>query len=143
MLKNGTPASPATARASRVLPVPGGPNSSTPLGMRAPSCWNFLGFSRNSLISSSSSTVSSMPATSLKVTLGASTLTCLARLLPKLMTLEPPPCMRRIMKMKKPMMITSGRSSVSRLVHDELPLLAVTATEGCLASSCESWVASG
>ena len=34
--KNGTPASPAMARASRVLPVPGGPTSSTPLGMRAP-----------------------------------------------------------------------------------------------------------
>ena len=31
-LKNGTPASPATARASNVLPVPGGPTSSTPLG---------------------------------------------------------------------------------------------------------------
>ena len=36
MEKNGTPASPATARASNVLPVPGGPTSSTPLGMRAP-----------------------------------------------------------------------------------------------------------
>ena len=35
--KNGTPASPATARASSVLPVPGGPTSSTPFGMRAPS----------------------------------------------------------------------------------------------------------
>ena len=35
--KNGTPASPATARASSVLPVPGGPIRSTPLGMRAPS----------------------------------------------------------------------------------------------------------
>ena len=33
--KNGTPASPATARASSVLPVPGGPTSSTPFGMRA------------------------------------------------------------------------------------------------------------
>merc|ERR1719478_1978975 len=30
----GTPASPATARASRVLPVPGGPSSITPLGVR-------------------------------------------------------------------------------------------------------------
>jgi len=49
--KNGTPASPATARASSVLPVPGGPYSSTPFGMRAPSAWNFFGFSRNSLIS--------------------------------------------------------------------------------------------
>ena len=34
--KNGTPASPATARASSVLPVPGGPTRSTPLGMRPP-----------------------------------------------------------------------------------------------------------
>ena len=34
--KNGTPASPATARASRVLPVPGPPMRSTPFGIRAP-----------------------------------------------------------------------------------------------------------
>ena len=33
--KNGASASPATARASSVLPVPGGPLSSTPCGMRA------------------------------------------------------------------------------------------------------------
>ena len=146
MLKNGTPASPATARARRVLPVPGGPKSSTPLGMRAPSCWNFLGFSRNSLISSSSSTVSSMPATSLKVTLGESTLTRLARLLPKLITLEPPPappCMARIMKTMTPMMRRTGRNRVSRPVHDEPPLLAETETPGCLASSWESCVVSG
>src|SRR6266576_2011348 len=37
ILKKGTPASPATALESRVLPVPGGPTISTPLGMRAPS----------------------------------------------------------------------------------------------------------
>ena len=37
MLKNGTPASPAMARASKVFPVPGGPISSTPLGIRPPS----------------------------------------------------------------------------------------------------------
>jgi hypothetical protein len=41
--KNGTPASPATARASRVLPVPGGPYSSTPLGILAPSAWKRAG----------------------------------------------------------------------------------------------------
>ncbi len=35
MVKNGTLASPATARAISVLPVPGGPTSSTPRGMRA------------------------------------------------------------------------------------------------------------
>ena len=37
MEKNGTPASPATAFARSVLPVPGGPTSSTPFGIRAPS----------------------------------------------------------------------------------------------------------
>ena len=36
MEKNGTFASPATALASIVLPVPGGPTSRTPLGMDAP-----------------------------------------------------------------------------------------------------------
>ena len=35
--KNAAPDSPATARASSVLPVPGGPCSSTPFGTRAPS----------------------------------------------------------------------------------------------------------
>ena len=34
--KNGTLASPATACASSVLPVPGGPTSSTPLGTWRP-----------------------------------------------------------------------------------------------------------
>ena len=34
MKKNGTFASPATARASSVLPHPGGPSSSTPFGIR-------------------------------------------------------------------------------------------------------------
>ncbi len=48
---NGTPASPATARAMSVLPVPGGPTSSTPLGMRAPICLNFAGYFRKSTTS--------------------------------------------------------------------------------------------
>ncbi len=64
--KNGTLASPATARASSVLPVPGEPMSSTPLGMRPPSFWNFCGSRRNSMISWSSSFASSAPATSLE-----------------------------------------------------------------------------
>ncbi len=70
MLKNGTPASPATARASSVLPVPGGPTSSTPRGMRAPSAANFSGYFRNSTTSVSSCFASSTPATSAKVTVG-------------------------------------------------------------------------
>ena len=65
--KNGTSASPATARASRVLPVPGGPTSSTPLGIRPPRRWYFFGFRRKSTISTSSAFASSAPATSRKV----------------------------------------------------------------------------
>ena len=65
--KNGTPASPATAFARRVLPVPGGPTRSTPFGILAPSALNADGFLRNSTISSSSSFSSSAPATSSKV----------------------------------------------------------------------------
>jgi hypothetical protein len=33
IMKNGTPASPATARPRRVLPVPGGPTKRTPFGI--------------------------------------------------------------------------------------------------------------
>ena len=65
--KNGTPASPATARASSVLPVPGRPASSTPRGIRPPSRWYFSGFLRKSTTSVSSALASSMPATSLNV----------------------------------------------------------------------------
>ena len=43
MEKKGTFASPATALASRVLPVPGGPTSSAPLGILAPICRIFAG----------------------------------------------------------------------------------------------------
>jgi len=66
--KKGTPASPATALASIVFPVPGGPTRSTPLGMRPPRSWNFLGVLRNSTTSWSSVLASSTPATSLNVT---------------------------------------------------------------------------
>ena len=36
IVKNGTLASPAIARANNVLPVPGGPTMRTPRGMRPP-----------------------------------------------------------------------------------------------------------
>ena len=65
--KNGTPASPATAFANRVLPVPGCPTNNTPFGILAPISVNFLGFFKNSTTSSSSSFSSSIPATSLNV----------------------------------------------------------------------------
>jgi hypothetical protein len=48
MKKKGTPASPAQALASMVLPVPGGPLRRAPLGILAPRAWYFLGFFRKS-----------------------------------------------------------------------------------------------
>ena len=43
MVKNGTLASPAMARASSVLPVPGEPTMSTPVGILPPSFWVLAG----------------------------------------------------------------------------------------------------
>ena len=114
MLKNGTPASPATARASSVLPVPGGPTSSTPRGMRAPSAANFSGYLRNSTTSWSSFLASSTPATSAKVTTVLLPMNIRARLLPKLRAWLLVPWAWRIMKKMKPPMTSSGSSPVSR-----------------------------
>ena len=61
--KNGAPASPATAFASNVFPVPGGPTSSTPLGSFPPRRVNRLGFFKNSTTSATSSFASLRPAT--------------------------------------------------------------------------------
>jgi len=88
--KKGTPASPAIARASKVLPVPGAPTSSAPLGMRAPSFWNLLGSFKKSTISFSSDFASSIPATSLKVTFLVFSFSILLRALPKLNGPPPP-----------------------------------------------------
>ena len=91
--KNGTPASPATALARRVLPVPGGPVRMTPFGILAPILLYFAGFLRKSTISSSSSFSSFSPATSLKVTFLSLSDDILALLLPKftILTLPAPP----------------------------------------------------
>lgn len=62
--KKGTPASPAHALASMVLPVPGGPVSSTPLGMVAPRLLYFSGCLRKSTTSCTSLLLSCSPATS-------------------------------------------------------------------------------
>ena len=93
MEKNGTPASPATARASSVLPVPGGPTSSTPLGIFAPISSYFLGLFRKSTISCRLSLASSSPATSLNLMpVSSSTTYCFAPdLPPNSMALPPAP----------------------------------------------------
>ena len=116
MEKKGTLASPATALASKVLPVPGGPTSSTPLGILAPSSRYFLGSFKKSTISFSSSFSSSAPATSAKVILFLLGSTIFAWLLPKLITLEfPPVCWRIIIyqnTMTKPSGIRKGIISI-------------------------------
>ena len=89
--KNGTPASPATALASNVLPVPGGPTRSTPLGILAPSLLYLSGALRNSTISSSSSFSSSAPATSSNVVLRFSSFVFLILALPKFISFPPRP----------------------------------------------------
>ena len=88
--KNGTPASPATAFAINVLPVPGGPTRSTPLGIFAPNLIYLSPFFKKSTISSSSFFSSSIPATSLKVVLTLLSSNILALLFPKDIAWEPP-----------------------------------------------------
>ena len=100
--KNGTLASPAIALASKVLPVPGGPTSSTPFGIRPPSFWNFCGSFRNSIISCNSSFASSVPATSLNVAFFCCAESNRARDFPKLSALFPPACICRIKNRQKP-----------------------------------------
>ena len=106
--KNGTLASPATARASSVLPVPGAPINSTPFGIRPPSFWNFWGSLRNSMISCSSSFASSTPATSLNVTFFCALDDSFALLFPNDSALLPPLCIWRIRKIQKPIIRRIG-----------------------------------
>src|SRR6202790_738245 len=119
--KNGTLASPATARASKVLPVPGGPTSSTPLGIRPPSFWNFCASRKNSIISRSSSFASSTPATSLNVIFFCCMESRRARLLPNDKALLPPVCICRIMKNHNAPSKTKGARFKIQL--GQLPLL--------------------
>ena len=114
--KKVTPASPATALASSVLPVPGGPTSSAPRGQRAPISLYFSGFLRKLTISSSDSLASSWPATSLNVTPVSSPLISLALDLPR-----PPP-----MPKPPPPKFMEGPSSpiaffMRRLSHQPMP----------------------
>ena len=121
IVKKGTLASPAMARASSVLPVPGGPTSSTPRGMRPPSRWNFCGSRRNSTISCRSSLASSTPATSSKVTRPCASVSSLALDLPKPMALPPAPCICRDRKIHTPRKAISGRPLTSSVNSQLLP----------------------
>ena len=123
IVKKGTLASPAMARASSVLPVPGGPTSSTPRGMRPPSRWNFCGSRRNSTISCKSSLASSTPATSSKVTRPCASVRSLAFDLPNPIALPPAPCICRDTKIHRARKASSGnpltRSEISQLLPSD------------------------
>ncbi len=116
--KNGTFASPAMARARRVLPVPGGPMSSTPFGILPPSFVNFCGSLRNSMISWSSTFASSTPATSLNVTFFAEPLSSFALDLPNDMALLPPACIWRMKKTQRPIRKRNGAQVMSAVTKE-------------------------
>mmetsp|Transcript_24807 Transcript_24807/g.56088 ORF Transcript_24807/g.56088 Transcript_24807/m.56088 type:complete len:363 (-) Transcript_24807:89-1177(-) len=112
-LRKGTPASAAVARASSVLPDPGGPARSTPLGTLAPSA-EYLPGERN--ISTTSWTWSldrSMPAMSAKrVTNACEPSACWASMTFLRASPQPfprPPVMRRIMVQTMPRYTTRNR----------------------------------
>ena len=71
--------------------------------------WNRAGLCRNSLISWSSSTASSQPATSAKVTLGSSFDTWRAFALPNCITRLPPPCIELRTNRNRPNSTIIGR----------------------------------
>ena len=129
MLKNGTPASPATALASKVLPVPGGPSKRTPAGIRAPSLVNRFGSFRNSTTSTNSCFSSSAPATSENRTLISSLLAALALLRPKLIGFRPlfPPIFP-IIENRKKKRIANGTTDTRILIHIPLELSCLTVT---------------
>ena len=102
MVKKGTSASPAMARARRVLPVPGAPLRRTPFGILPPNFVNFLGSLRKAMISSSSAFASSIPATFSKVTRWWSLVRILALLFPKERAFPPPIWTCRIKKIQTP-----------------------------------------
>mmetsp|Transcript_8359 Transcript_8359/g.17029 ORF Transcript_8359/g.17029 Transcript_8359/m.17029 type:complete len:218 (-) Transcript_8359:1447-2100(-) len=123
MEKNGTPASPATARAMRVFPVPGGPSRMTPRGIRAPSLVNRSLSFRNWTTSWSSSLAPSTPATSSKVTPVSGTIATRAPDRPRSIGLNgppgPPPPARRVMRNSPP---KSMAGKISDWSNPERPL---------------------
>ena len=101
--KKGTLASPATALASRVLPVPGGPTSNAPLGILPPREVYFFGVFKKSTISITSVFASSRPATSVKlIFMWVSLSNICAFDLPtlKILPAAPPPPAEAIRRMK-------------------------------------------
>ncbi|MNX50037.1 hypothetical protein D3C86_806540 [compost metagenome] len=89
--KKGTCASPATAFANKVLPVPGGPTNNAPFGILPPRFVYLRGFFKKSTISITSCFASSKPATSLKVILICDSLSNNCALDLPILNIAPPP----------------------------------------------------
>ena len=120
--KNGTLASPATALASNVLPVPGRPTKRAPFGILPPNLVYFEGFFKKSTISFTSSFAPSSPATSLKVTLVSFfSSNNLALDFPILKICEPPPApppdILLIKNIHNPTKIKRGRKPIRTSNH--------------------------
>ena len=118
ILKKGTPASPATALANKVFPVPGEPTNNAPLGILPPSFWNLRGSFRNSTISTNSSFDSSTPATSLNVTLFLFSFKSFAFDFPKPIAPPLPPCIWRIKNIHTPINRSIGNHEI-RIPNNE------------------------
>ena len=141
MDRNGTPDSPAVAFASRVLPVPGGPTRSAPLGIFAPRSSYFFGRLRKSTNSMISALASSHPATSLNITFFAFLSSVETVALPTL-KIPPPgppppgppipgmPPIRRL-KSTKPARSTSVGANRASSVDHATSLRYVTGTNSC------------
>ncbi len=118
--KKGTWASPATALARSVLPVPGGPTRSAPFGSLAPILTYFPGLWRKSTTSCNDSLASSCPATSLNVTPVSFWTYILALLFPT--PIIPPPPILLIKKLMISQKISIGNiydSTKERIMDDE------------------------
>ena len=74
------------------------------------------------MISWSSSTASSTPATSLKPIFGESGAMRFARDLPKDITFEPPPCTWFMRKIQKPISSRNGRNEPISAAHEKPPV---------------------
>ena len=116
--KKGTLASPATALANKVLPVPGRPTKRAPLGIFPPREVYFSGFFRKSTISWTSSFAPSSPATSLKLVFTSVFWSnSFAFDFPILNSCPPapppaPPDILRMMKIQIPMITTNGNKEI-------------------------------
>ena len=129
---------------SRVLPVPGGPTSSAPLGILPPRRWNLAGSFRKSTISASSSLASSTPATSSKVTRFLFSVSSRALDLPKPMAPRAPPCIWRMKKIQTPISSAIGRMLISSEGSRPAPGCSNLNAAPCASSRrCRSLVSSG